>query len=318
MPPVTVTRPGQSAAPPEDPEPAGPRVPRTWKLVAAGVVVAMIAAANVAAAHRQKNRDRIAADRVVGSAVLSGSNLHYGEGEVSLTLVINNAGAELQVQQPRVDGPGFSVRVRRALPAPVARGGTMLLDVTVIAPCAGGAIRPGTPDRLPLVVPVVPPSGRTHQLVVDFATLPLHGLADEACGYLPPEQALQPQVSNVRRARYSVDFTLTLQNRSSQAIRVEGFGGQRLALSVAGGLPTVVDAKRELSLAVRVAIPSCARLAEPLEGKPTGAPAFGAIDLELTSPDGTRGFQRERAERGRPLYDALLSLARQICPRSVP
>jgi hypothetical protein len=130
-----------------------------------------------------------------------------------------------------------------------------------------------------------------------------------------PDSAARPSVDDVRLEPYVVTFDLTVENRSDQPFRVVGLAGEGLALSAVGGLPTAVGPEHGVRLQVRLSIPACAHLPEPLDAQRVDALPFGAFELELTDLVGREYSLPYRTESSSPLHAAIRTLARKICPR---
>jgi hypothetical protein len=285
------------------------------KLAAVLLVVGLVATANLAAAERQRRRDRAAADRVLASAVLTSTLGRLGLGYVDLTISVSNAGPPLRVRPPRLDAPGYLVTLTEPVPGAVATGATQLLAVRLTAPCRSGRVVRALPEDAGFVVPVQPPSQRVQDLVVAVESAPLQALAEQACAFQPPDVAAQPVVDDVHLEPYAVTFRLTLENRSDQPFRLMGLAGQGLALGAVGGLPTDVAPRSSVLVPVRLSIPACAQLPEPLDAQRIDALPFGAFELELADVAGRQYSLPYLTDADTPLYAAIRSLARKICPR---
>jgi hypothetical protein len=129
-----------------------------------------------------------------------------------------------------------------------------------------------------------------------------------------PDHAAQPEVDDVRLEPYAVAFRLTIGNSSDQPFRVVNLVGRGLALSAVGGLPTAVEPEDGVALQVRLSIPACAPLPPAVEVD-SAALRFGAFRLDLTDLAGRPYALPFLTDPDTPLYTAIRTLARKICPR---
>lgn len=281
----------------------------TWVKVASVLaVLGLLAATNLGARERQRRADARTSDVVSAAVVVTADAASLQPGSVELLISVSNSGGPLQLRRPRVEAAGFTLDPLGRLPARAGTETTVLLRVRLRAVCRGEL---EVPPRL--VVPVVPRSGRVHDVAAGVAP----DLGQLVCGLPDPAAAAQPEVGDVRLERYAVAFRLSIRNTSARPFTLTDLRGQGLALSARGGLPAEIPARQSQAFQVRLAIPSCAQLPDPLDAQRIDSLRFAALELELADVAGRPSALPFLPDSDTDLYLAIRLLARQICPRGV-
>ena len=288
-------------------------MPGGVKATAVMAAVALIAGGNIAAKHRQQDRERAAADRVDATLLAAGGS--PADKEFELTIVVANRGDRpITVTGPlRVEPPAYDV-----LSSPdhaVAAGANQRVDVRFRARCPGPAVAAGRPVRL--VLPIAASSGRVRDVATDIDDHQLWDLSRQACGYLPLGESLLSSVRDVTGSRYAVRFTLELQNRSARSVVLVDVTSPGLALSPRGGVPVLIQPGTPVGLAMTASLPACSRL--PVFGPPSraGALRFGTLSLELRDAAGataTMPYALGAEGEALSLLTELFALRNRICP----
>jgi hypothetical protein len=284
------------------PEPR--RLPLRVKVVAVAAAVGLVAGLNLAAAAQDRRAARAAADRVDATLVPGNGAVHAGSFD--LPLLIDNHAGDLRVAAYRFDPPR-SYQAAAITASRVPAAATEQVFVVVVPSCPAREIA-----GVRLVLSVLPPSGRVHELAVAVDARQLSDLSRQACGFLTAAEAAEPRVVAVTaQTRYHVDFRLRVHNRSARDFTIRDIVGVALAFAVEGGVPTVVPASGDLELRVRVALPRCSAL--PPAGEPS-VPVYGSFSLELSDADGNEESLPYLTDNGDPLHPALIGLRSRICP----
>ena len=279
----------------------------TWaKAAAVLTLLGLLAGTNLAARERQRRLDARTADVVAATVVVTADANTLTPGSVAVTVSLTNHGQQLRLRSPRIALPGYRFEPVGRMPSQVAGDSTVLMRMQLRAACSGGS------DAAPrVVVPVVPRSGRVHEVGAEV----MPDLYALLCGLPSPAQAAQPEVDEVFLRPYAVDFRLTVRNASAHRFTLTGLAGQGLALGAVGGLPVEVAAGRTVILQVHLAIPSCAQLPDPLDAQRIDALAFGAFELELADAAGRPSSLPYLTDTRSDLYLVVRALAHKICPR---
>lgn len=279
-------------------------MPLRVKVVAAVAAVALVAGLNLAAAARQRHAAHVAADRV--SATVLADAGPAGNESFEFRVLVDNAAGELRLVAARLEPPVYDVAPLSTVVIPA--GATSEVAARVAPHCPAT----GVPPALRLVLSVVPASGRAREISLALEPLLVADLVRQACGFLTPAQAAEPQVVRVMsQTRYRVVFRLRLHNRSARPITLHDIVGVALSFGVQGGLPTVVPPDGVVQLDVEVSLPACAAL--PPAGEPS-VPLYGSFSLELSDPQGNADSLPYLTDNGDPLHPALVALRSRICP----
>lgn len=315
---MTVQRPGQAADLPDRPAASSRRqVPTAAKLLAAVLAIAVVAAVNVTAAHRQRRRDRAVANRVVAAAVISSTDVAVGSAQVDITLAVTNSGAPVLVRTAALTARGYTLVPTSPLPVPVGRGGVRYLTVRIQAPCGDAQAAAGRGPAGQLSVQVAAAAGPLRELAVPAESFDLRPLTQRACGFVAPDQAAHLKVTQVQPAGgVAVTFRLTLTDSSRRPFSVRALAAEGLAFSVTGGLPVTVAAGGRVALAVRLRVAACVQLPNALDLQRTDSLPFAAFELEVQDGAGRPFAVDYLTDAGTPFYDAIRTLARRQCPQA--
>jgi hypothetical protein len=283
----------------------------TWAKIAAAVVaVALVAVGNVAAKKRQERNAVAAQDRVAATTALTSTVSQF---EVQLLLSVHNAGKLLRVSAPHLTAPGFTLLTQDTYPYLLNTGATNVFVLRLQAPCRKGQLSQPVPDGARLLLPVVPPSGRSHDVNVSFGGVPLSILGQEACGLVTADRSAAADFTDVVLEKYAVSFNLAVGNQAPEPLVLQALTGPGLNISVRGGLPIDIAPMDTLVLPARLSIPGCAGL--PLELDPQRPKtSYPAIELALSWQGGRRLALPVLLDPGTPMFEALRALARNICP----
>jgi hypothetical protein len=264
----------------------------------------VVAGLNLAAAARQRHIAHVAADRVSATALSDAG--HADNESFELTVVIDNTAGVLHVNGARLEPPVYEVSRLSTVVLPA--GAISEVGVQIAPHCPGAP----EPPALRLVLSVAPASGRIREIPLALEPLLVADLVRQACGFLTPAQAVEPQVVGVTsQTRYRVAFRLGLHNRSARPITLHDIVGVALSFGVQGGLPTVVPPGGDVELMVEVSLPACGAL--PPAGEPS-VPLYGSFALELSDPQGNAESLPYLTDNGDPLHPALVALRSRICP----
>jgi hypothetical protein len=266
-------------------------------------VAGVVAGLNLAAAARQRHTARVAADRVSASVLPAAG--HAQDESFELNVLVDNAAGVLHLNGARLDPPVYDVSRLSTVILPAETTSDVTVQVAPHCPAAP------EPAALRLVLTVTPASGRAREISLSQEPRLVAELARQACGFLSPAEAAQPQVVAVTsQSRYRVVFRLRLQNRSARPITLHDIVGVALSFGVQGGVPAVVPPHGAVDLEVEVSLPACGAL--PPAGEP-GVPLYGSFSLELSDADGNAESLPYLTDNGNPLHPALVALRSRIC-----
>jgi hypothetical protein len=190
-----------------------------------------------------------AADQVDAVVRISESSVGLG-GTVVVGVQVLGRGRELRVDRPRVRPDEFRVEVIGA-PVTVAADQGNQVRMHLLPNCSTARAL----TRLDIEVPITPASGRRHVLAVPFPNGP--DLVRRACGYLPPDEALVVDTTNVVVSGQELHVRLLLRNDGRELLTVENVDGLGILAvePVATGLPVPLLPRGpsvDLQLALRV------------------------------------------------------------------
>jgi len=271
------------------------------------VVLAALAATNLHAAAKEHRESRVASDAFAALVVVTADASTLRPGSVILTVSLDNTGPPLQVHPPRMQTPGYSLDPVGPLPQRATTGMTVLLTVRLRGSCS----RQGeVPPRL--VVPVVPASGRVHD--IPAAVSP--DLAELVCGRRPLAEAARPAVVDVRNDGDAVTFVLRLGNLSRDVLLLDGLAAEGLRLTLDGPAPVAVAAGKTVVIPVRLTVASCTHLPTPLDAQRIDTLPFAAFELALSASGSTPDVLPYLTDGSSPLYSAVRALAHRACPEA--
>jgi hypothetical protein len=225
-----------------------------------------------------------------------------------------NSGPPVRVGLPVLRATGYTVLPISAVPMPIAHGATSYVTFRVQIPCPAAAA--DSRAMAVVTVPMTPASGRVRQVPIRERALGLADLGRMACGFVPPDQAAQPEVTEAQQAGpVGVSFRLTVHNTSGLPFRLAGLDAEGLEL-MSAELPAEVPARGVLSVPVQARIASCSHLPTALDLQRLDSLPFAAFELELRDGVG-RAYSRPYLTSGDArLYDEVRTLARRQCPRA--